>query len=412
MATFTRVLSRLFLVLLLLLAVLAAIWAYGRLTSPTAAQREAIALMQSPPVGEGENGFPTMLALPKAPGPFPPGMNCGNPTQPSCIDAIEAAPEAHAAALGPFRPQLEAAARALHAPVFRDLRTGTGVNDLPAYAPVMQLDSLRALDFAAGDTLGALSAACADAQGAARWATNPNTLLEGMLGVAAFHGSAALIADMRRRAPLDALPASCAALAEAPDAAAEGTLCGAMRGEFRWLSQLLPASPHDIPSEAGPRWMAPLLHDIDWLLARSAERYAGTCGPAAEAAARYDRAAGFAPVEQRWVDRVAFPASVMLDRIAEPALFDYPERQLDFVAQRRLLAALLQMDAMAPTLSSAERFAALPAALRDGPRPLALADDGASVSVPLRARRSKQEGSEFRLPLPPPLAPALPTASP
>lgn len=400
MATFTRVLSRLFLVLLLLLAVLVAIWAYGRLTSPTAAQREAIALMQSPPVGEGENGFPTMLALPKAPGPFPPGMNCGNPTQPSCIDAIEAAPEAHAAALGPFRPQLEAAARALHAPVFRDLRTGTGVNDLPAYAPVTQLDSLRALDFAAGDTLGALSAACADAIGAARWARDPNTLLEGMLGIATFRQHAALIADMRRRAPMDALPPGCAALAEIPDAAAEGTLCGAMRGEYRWLSEILPAANDPIPAGSGPQWMAPLLHDVDWLLARTAERFATTCGSAAEAMASEDRPVDFARVERRWVDRVAFPVSVMLDEIAEPAFFDYPERQLDFVAQRRLLAAVLQMDAMASTLSNAERFAALPAALRDGPRPLALEDNGASLSVPLRSKRSEADDGEARLPLP------------
>lgn len=400
MATFTRVLFRLFLVVLLLLGIVAAIWAYGRLTSPTAAQEAAIAVMQADEPGEGENGFPMMLALPEAPqGPVPAALNCGMPSQPTCIALIESAPEASAAAIESYRARLEAAARALHAPVFRDLRTGAGVNDLPAYAAVNQLDSLRALDFAAGNTLGALSAACEDARGALRWTMNPNTLLEAQLGIAMFRQQAGQIADMRFRAPGDALPASCAALAEPPDAAKEGTLCAAMRGEYRWLAQLLPSADDELPAGSGPQWMAPLLHDVDWLLARSAERHAGTCGPAAETAAREDRATGFATLEQRWVDRVAFPVSVVLDEIATPALSDYAERQLDFVAKRRLLAALLQMEAMDPALTNAERFAALPAALRDGPRPLALAADGSQISVPMRAERSRQEGPEARLPL-------------
>jgi len=403
MATLIRMLSRLFLVVLLLLGIIAAIWAYGRLTSPTAAQREAIALMQAeaPGPGAGENGFPALLDLPSAPqGPVPAALNCGIPPQPTCIALIESAPEAGAAAIESYRARLEAAAHALHAPVFRDVRENTGATDLPAFQPLTQLDSLRALDFAAGDTLGALSAACADARGAARWAVNPNTLIEGMLGVIVFREQSALIAEMRRQAPGDALPESCLVLAEPPDAAKEGTLCAAMRGEYRWLVRLLRASGSEIPPSAGPQWMEPVLHDVDWLLARSAERFSATCGPAAEAAAREDRAAGFARVEQRWVDHVAFPVSVVLDHVAEPAYLPYPERQLDFVAQRRVLAAMLQMDAMAPALTNAERFAALPAALRDGPRPLVLADDGASVSVPLRSRRSEQEGGEFRLPLP------------
>jgi hypothetical protein len=409
MSTVWRWLSRVLLVLLLLVAIVAAIWGYGRMTSPSAAQREAVALMQAPPASEGENGFPLLLDLPPPPdGLLPEIFNCGDAGRP-CIAAIETAPEASAAAIEPYRLRLEAASRALHAPVFRDLRTDAGAEALPAYAPIMQLDSLRSLDFAAGNTLGALSAACEDALGAARWARSPNTLLDGMVGIAAFRQHAALIADMRRRAPGDALPASCTALAVAPDAAAEGTLCQAMRGEYRFLETMLGSMGADMPVGSGPEWMRPLLHDDEWLMARTAERYAGTCGPAAEAAVREDRAAGFSGVARRWVDHVAFPVSVVLDKIAEPAYLDYADRQLDFVAQRRLLAALLQMDAMPATLAPAERFAALPADLRDGPRPLVLADDGASLSVPQRSRRSEQEGRELRLPLPAAAAPVVAT---
>lgn len=401
MSTVWRWLSRLLLVLFALLVIVAAIWSYARLTSPTDAQRAAIAAMQRDPPGQGENGYPLLLALPEAPsGPAPEALNCDPSSKPDCLALIEAAPEASAAAIEPYRARLEAAARALHAPVFRDLREGRDADALPAFAPVLQLDSLRALDFLAGDTAGALASACADAAGAARWATNPNTLIDGMIGVAMFRSQAQLIAGMRRRASEDALPPACQALAEPPDAAREGTLCEAMRGEHRWLAGMLPSIQDELPHGSGPAWMAPLLHDVDWLLARSAERYVATCGPDAEAAARADRPTDIARIDVRWVDRIGFPVSAVLDDIASPALQDYPERQLDFVAMRRLLAAYLQMATMDPALSSKQRFDALPAPLRDGPRALALSDDDRTLSVALRSRRYEDADDALRLVFP------------
>ncbi|MGL6291637.1 MAG: hypothetical protein ACRC2H_13180, partial [Silanimonas sp.] len=128
------------------------------------------------------------MALPKAPGAFPPAVSCGDADDDACIATIESAPEANAAALEPFRPQLEAAAKALRAPVFRDRRevVQMGVDEIPPFQAVVQIDSLRALDFSAGNTAGALSSACADAQGAARWAVEPDTLIQARIGVAAF----------------------------------------------------------------------------------------------------------------------------------------------------------------------------------------------------------------------------------
>ncbi|MGL6291223.1 MAG: hypothetical protein ACRC2H_11080, partial [Silanimonas sp.] len=264
---------------------------------------------------------------------------------------------------------------------------------------------------AAGNTAGALSSACADAQGAARWAVEPDTLTQGMIGIAAFRQHASLIADMRRRAPGDAPPTSCVALAEPPDAAAEGTLCHALRGEWRWQKRTFPSLEAGMRGDEAawwPAWSTSLLYDTDWILARSAEHFAHSCGEANAQAAGEDRALALSAPPPRWVDHVAFPLSVTLSDIAFPAYTDYAERQLDFVAQRRVLAAVLQMDAMPAALSNAERFAALPAALRDGPRPLLLADDGMSVALPLRARRSEQEGGELRLPLPDRAAASVP----
>ena len=393
MSTAWRWLSRLLMVLLVLVALLAAIWTYGRLTSPTPAQQAAIALMQQDEAVDAaaENGFPWMMALPEAPGAFPPAVNCGNAADDHCIAKIEATPEASAAALEPFRPQLEAAARALHAPVFRDPRASSsmGVDDIPPFQAVVQLDSLRALDFAAGNTVGALSAACDDAVAMARWAATPDTLLQGMVSIAAFRQHSALIADMRRRVPGDALPPSCVALAEPPDAAAEGLLCPALRGEFRYQQRTLPSLESEMAAHGDNAWaerLTPLMHDTEWMLAQTARAFSAACGESAKQAARDDRAVALAPAEPRWVDYVAFPTSVLLADIAMPGYTDYAERQLDFVAQRRLLAAFLQMDAMDVALTPAQRFEALPAALRDGARPLRFDASTGRLSVPLRGR--------------------------
>jgi hypothetical protein len=134
MSTVWRWLSRLLLLLLVLVAGVAAIWAYGRMTSPTAEQRAAIAVMQVDEPGEGENGFDLMVALPPEPEPrLADVLRCDE--RESCIAAIEAAPEASAAAIEASRARLEAAARALRAPVFRNLRNVgvPGVSDLPSY---------------------------------------------------------------------------------------------------------------------------------------------------------------------------------------------------------------------------------------------------------------------------------------
>lgn len=401
MTTVWRWFSRILLVLLAMLALLAAVWAYGRLTSPTPEQQAAIAEMQArAPMPEGDNGFELLMALPAAPADgAPPLPVCGDGT--SCIDVIESAPEQSSAAIVAWRPWLEANARALRAPAFRDLRTDASVADsLPAYRGMVQLRLLRAFDFATGQTAAALEAACEDARGAIRRASDPDILIDGMIGIAMFRLQAALIADMRRRAPQDPLPTSCAALAEPPDPAVEGTLCPGMRGEWRWLARVVDDLNAQGPSDT-PEWATPLLHDPDWLLARAAERYAPHCTEAAVEAAREDRPTGFAHVAPRWVDHVSHPVSLTLDTIAEPAYTPYAERQLDHVAWRRLLAALLRMEAMETSLTNAQRFEALPAELRDGPRPLRFDADAHALRVALRGRQHDgTQGGEAMLPLP------------
>jgi hypothetical protein len=406
MSTAWRWLSRLLMALLVPLVLLAAIWTYGRLTSPTPAQREAVALMTARPAPPaGDNGFAMLMALPEAPeAGAPPMPVCGDEV--SCIAVIESAPEQASAAIAARRDWLESGALALRAPAFRDLRTEATVADsLPPYLAMSQARVLRSFDFAAGQTTEALAAACEDALGSVRRASSPDVLIDGMLGTAIFRQYAALIADMRQRTPADPLPNACLALVVPPDPAAEGTLCPALRGEWSWLTRVMADMNAQVPSEA-PAWSLPLLHDPEWLLARSAERFAPHCAAAAADAARADRVTEFALIEPRWVDRVAQPVSVILDQIAAPAYTDYAERQLDFVAQRRLLAAFLQMDAMDVALAPAQRFEALPETLRAGPRPLRFDASTGRLSVPLRGRNGGKDGGEAALlvatPLPAP----------
>lgn len=404
MSTAWRWFSRALLMLCALMAVLAALWAYGRLTSPTAAQLAAIDQMHRDEPGAGENGYPLMMALPPEPeGGLPDALRCDE--RASCIEAIEAAPEANAAAIEASRARLEVAARALRAPVFRNPgTTGTpGVDDLPPYGPVMSIDALRALQFSAGQTVEALDHVCADTLGAVRWATNPDVLIEAMIGIAIVRQNAALIADMRRRAPRDPLPPSCRALAEAPDPAVEGTMCNALRGEWHYQRRLFPELERQMAASPDGRWaktIAPLVNDVDWQLATSAAHFASACGDDARRAAAEDRADTPVAPPLRWVDSIAFANSAMLMTIAMPAYGDYAARQLDYVALRRLLAAFLQMEAMDAALTNAQRFEALPAALRDGPRPLVFDAEGGSLEVPLRAPRDGGSGNVMRLGLP------------
>ncbi|MFN3964179.1 MAG: hypothetical protein ACK4JC_02030 [Silanimonas lenta] len=412
MASLRRWIWRLFLVFFALLLALAALWAYGRLSSPTAAQRAAVALMQALPAAEGENGFVLLRAQPPAPTPtLPAAARCAETEAAACLERMAALAPAEREALEAWRPALEAAARALRAPVFRDERETVELGDeLPSFQRVMDIDSLRAFDFARGETASALAALCEDTRGALRWAAQPESLIQGMVGIAAFRQNGGLIAEMRRRAPADPLPPACAALAEAPDPAQEGLLCPALRGEWWYWQRLMPALEREAAGQAeGPWRFLPngLLHDGEWAQAVRAETFAIACGEAAVAAARADQTIELAPGTVRWVDHMAYPASAWLLGLGEPFWRPYQERQLDFLALRRLLAAALQMAQGDPALGPEQRFAALPAGLREGPRPLRLEtspDGNAVLAVALRAPRSTAVEAEARLPVAGPLA--------
>jgi hypothetical protein len=402
MSTAWRWFSRGLLVLFALLATAAALYAYGRLTTPTASQREALALMQArTPAPEGENGFTFLMAAPPPEGAWPAALSCRGDGV-SCLDAVQSAPEAHEAALLANAAALEAAERALRTPVFRNPDPSPAPEDaLPPFQMVTRLPARRAFDFLAGREAEALDAACRDAGDLARWSRTQDSLIHAMIAVAGFRQNAGLIAEMRARSPATPLPASCTALADPPDPAVEGIVCDSLRGELRWIENAGMRVIDDVPEEQ--RAMARWLHSPEQFTARTAERLAGFCGPVAEADAARDAIdVARLDVPPRAIDRLSFAVSSILSEIAGPTMYvDYWERQLDHVARRRLLSAVLQMDAMDPQRSPRERFLALPEALREGPRPLRFDVEANTLGVALRGRHHDgTQGGNVVLPLP------------
>ena len=397
MSTVWRWLSRVLLAFALLIAAIAALYAYGRLTTPTPSQRDALALMQESapaPLPEGENGFLLLMVAAAPEGDWPATLSCRGEGA-SCLDAVQSAPEAHEAALQANAAALDAAERALRAPVFRNPDATPAPEDaLPPFQMLMRLPARRAFDFAAGRQAEALEAACRDAADFSRWTRHQDSLIHAMIAVAGFRQSAPLIAELRGRSPGIDLPASCLALAEAPDPAAEGLICDGVRAEWRMINRMSVSVIDQVPE--AQRFGAHWLHSPEQFSARSAERVAGYCGPGAVDAAvndRLDRAP--LDVAPRAIDRLSFPVSHILAEIAGgPMYADYWERQLDHVARRRLLAAFLQMESMGTALTPAERFEALPEALRGGPRPLRFDATTGRLSVPLRGQIHGEDGGE------------------
>ncbi|MCK7594186.1 hypothetical protein [Pseudomarimonas salicorniae] len=375
----------------------AAIWTYGRLSSPTPAQEAALAVMQAAArLPSGENGFPMLLGFSGWPRGGPPdALRCGEVDD--CIAVIEAAPDLHAEFDNTWRPLLLQAQRALRAPVFRDHREEIDFSSpFPNFTPVTTLDSLRALEFLEAGSQKALAESCLDARAAIRWATAEDTLITARMGMEIFHQHARLIADMRRRAPQDPLPAQCMALAETPDPAVEGTLCNALRGEWHYQQRtMLGVLREELEAKSLPgRWMSAPVVDVDWMRANLAQHLAPACSGAARQAAVEDRAFLLSPPPIRWVDRVAYSVSSLLVDIAVAPYSSYFELQLDYVAQRRVLAAFLQMEAMDRGLDPTARFEALPAALRDGPRPLRHDPVLGEISVEQRSRSNLARGRQ------------------
>jgi hypothetical protein len=386
--------------LVMLVAVPIVLVPYARWTAPTDAQRAAIALMAArAPEPAGENGYPMLMAFPTSSDSWPDSLQCRD--APSCIDRVAEHPAAHAAVLRKQSPLLKQAERALRAPVFRSPENALRLDArLPSFQWVIRLAPLRAQTYLGGDTAAALSDACQDAVDFGRWSRAADHLVQAMIAAEGLRQWSGMIADMRRRDPDTPLPSSCKPLLDAPAPASEGLVCEGIRGEWRSISSWNPMQPLGKYPAGAVRWAGPI-HDPEQYAGRLAERFAGYCGPEAEADAVRDAIdRGRLDPPPRAIDLVAFPVTAwIVEDTGGLAYVDYWERQLDVLAMRRLLAAQLRIGVVGNAKEARSRFAALPVALRKAHRPLRLTDDGLAIAVRLRSERFTEDDDERVLPL-------------
>lgn len=418
---FARALKTLLLSVLALLLVLVGVFTYARLTAPSPAQREAMALLEARAVPPGDEGaawlrFAQRPDVPDAevlatdareraawrargePRPeaerspmLPASLleACGA----GCLDALREAPE-KAAMLAAWEP---VAARLRRGLAMSSVAASPEDAEMPSLAAVRVLAWLNARDFVAGRHAEAIESTCTDIAQLRRHSRQPGGLIELFVFGGLAERSGELLAAMLAEAPALPLPAACGVLAAPPTQADEGAFCVALAGEYVLGRTVLRrsidgsigqaeaearATGDDAPAVAA-RHAGFLFVDEEAQLGMTAEAYAVQCGPRAAEAIAADDAARlpWAEPKVRAVDWVGHYISTVLVRIGAPAYGRYGVRHLDLLARQRLLAARLLLHGSDPARPLAERIAALPAWVHSPTRRIEVGEDGASLRV-------------------------------
>ncbi len=416
-----RALKTLLLVVLAVVLLLAAVFTYARLTAPSPAQREAMALLEARAVPPGDEGaawlrFAQRPDVPDAEvqvtdareraawrergvarpesgrEPVLPATlleACGA----ACLDALRAAPE-QVASLAAWEPVAARLRRGLALP---SVAASPEDAEMPSLAAVRVLAWLNARDFIAGARAEAIEATCTDIAQLRRHARQPGGVVELLVFGGLAERSGELLAAMLAEAPGLPLPAACSALVAPPTEADTGAFCVAMAGEYALNRALVrrgfdasiaraddqaQATGDDAPATAA-RHASVLFVDEEAQLGMTAEAYAVQCGPqAAEAIAADDPARlPSAQPRVRVVDWVGHYISTVLVQIGAPAYGQYGVRHLDLLARQRLLAARLLLQGSDPAEPLAARIDALPAWVHSPTRRIEAGDDGASLRV-------------------------------
>lgn len=276
--------------------------------------------------------------------------------------------------------------------------------DMPI--PEMQdfgaLPTLRALDFAEGRTDKALEGVCRDVSTLRRLSTGTDSLIHGMLSVAAIKGESRLFADMLEALPEGTiLPAECAT-AFVPPRFAETTLCNAMRGEAgfsRNISRALRESDDPTGSWFG-NLVHPILFDDDGTEAILAENYAWPCSEAAKSSISDDEPLKMPPPDNSLfrLQCAGNIAGCMLGQVGAGAFDPYLQRSQDNAARIKLMATLLWLHEHAEDKRSlAERLAARPVELKSPTRDVQIVDRGKALSIRMF---DDSRGKDWQIPLP------------
>ena len=394
-----------------LLLLLAALWGLSKLVGPSRAEREALALMSVQPKVEGRNAYADLwladYALPAAErdrvlaadvaafaatpindgnsAPFASGAEGRFPSDApdqagrkrlctpyeDCLAKVRADLPAYESLMTThaawFARRAEASRGDYLQNAFQPRLDMPYPSFMTAYAPATAL----ALQFAKGDREAALAGTCSQLADWRRLGARTDMLITWAVGHAyAGRGYAFLLAQMLAEWPNDAsLPTSCEAALALPGKE-ETTMCPAMRGEYRFMSEGTAAI---LAEEARRKGMqAKLLFDTDMTRAQMAVPLARFCGAGADDLfARDEPLPPYRPSGMVRLQCVSNAAGCILGKVAEPGFDTYAARHRDYLATMRALAALAwwrgQPDALTDPKAVLHR---LPAAYRSSSRAL------------------------------------------
>ncbi|MQP76137.1 hypothetical protein CQ393_09560 [Stenotrophomonas sp. MYb238] len=348
---------------------------------------------------EGEAGTPPPLPGEDAPPPDVDAVLCGFNEAAACVDAVRRQPQAVAAALAPHATLLARMDELAAHGHYRSPLAQTGATPWPSLRRLGVPLSAHALAHVRGDSARALAGLCRDAGIGRMLMAQGDNLLTTMTGSRMLATNATVFAAVLAELPLDApLPAACAT-ALAPLSADEAGICNGMRGEFAMQREL--AMLMDTRIEQAQRGGA-LFYSSSKTLAYTAQTLGDACLPETRQAIAEDRRLSAPPARVlAWWHPQCLTNSIgcILGNIAAPAYRGYASRQQDTAAQLRLLSAVLWLreyagqDAATPL---AGRLDGLPAGLRSAHRPITVSADGIALETPAYGG----EGQMLRMPLP------------
>ncbi len=429
------------------LVIAGVLFAVSRLTTPTADQERALALLKSAQVSGTSNAFNELWLLPwdvpehehsalvdqdiarlvghlaarggkldaEAPGfeslaegryPKAPDPATDEPALcdlrgDSCLAQVRRSPDAYARLLAGQQALLQRHRRLERHDHYRNLFPPHLLTPIPPMQRMSLPLTAATLDFAQGHTGQALSAICANTAAWRRLGSHSDSLVISMIAAAIVQGNSRGFAQMLAELPLDhPVPESCRdAFTEAPTEVA--SLCPAMAGEFAMLS----AGLHDamtgnaISQRFGlvADTARVLIYDHERSLAMAARHHAASCSPDVIGQLQADLPAQ--PAQANAPGSLAcfgnLVGCILVD-IAAPAYTPYQHRLQDNVGQIRTVATLLALRDGCRERAVGDCLASMPTN-PDTARPVTLSADGRSLQIRMYSDRW---GPLWSIPLP------------
>jgi len=328
---------------------------------------------------------------------------CSSNEAAGCLDKVRQAPEAVAAELANRQALLSRVAQlAGHGHVRTPYVANRIMPVLRALPRLFDPMAGHALAHVQGNATLAMEGLCRDMRSGRMLLTHSDNVVAAMTGQRLLQANGQLLAQVLAQLPPgQAMPAQCA-VAVAPLAAGDISLCSAVRTDYVMSAELMRSGyRHEFGSTPGSSW----LFNVDKTLYRSAVYMGQGCLAPLQQQLAKDLPASLDEREgSLW--RMECPGNAigcMLTAGAAPGYTGYLHDLQDVAAHQRLLGALVWLRKQ-PVHCSADitrHLQQLPPELVSASRPISLSADGRALQVAQRyGRRNPQGAGPISLPLP------------